>query len=79
MENQKNVLQDNNDSLYQELTQVQEDLNHYKNIEKEYYENIEQRVYEQKLDDVLIKRFQLLGDTGSQSVTGNVRTQSIEQ
>ena len=78
LENQKNMLQDNNDSLYQELTQVQEDLNHYKNIEKEYYENIEQRVYEQKLDDALIKRFRLFWGTGSQSVTGNVRTQSIE-
>ena len=41
LKNQKNMLQDNNDSLYQELTQVQEDLNHYKNIEKEYYENID--------------------------------------
>lgn len=78
LENQKNMLQDNNDLLYQELVKMQEDLKRYKNIEKEYYENIEQRVYEQKLDDAFIKRFQLGVNTGSQSVTGTPRTQSIE-
>ena len=74
LEDKKNQIEQNNDSLQLELEELQDMLNRQKEIEEEFFENIEKRVYEKKIDETLTKRLRF--ETGSEEQTVTKRMSS---